>query len=119
MLPVFEQDVKSAFATVLNRLAADPSILAIPDDGEAERERLEAQLQSVKRRQSALHDRALADRYTAELQEKKAALDSEEKIILDALAKLERKNPVDNLRKAMIKRGVRQAEGTGEEDGFP
>ena len=78
MLPVFEQDVKNAFATALNRLAADPSILAIPDDGEAERERLEAQLQSIKRRQSVLHDRALADRYTAQLWEKKAALDSEE-----------------------------------------
>lgn len=43
MLPVFEQDVKNAFATALNRLASDPSILASPDDGEAERERLEAQ----------------------------------------------------------------------------
>ena len=109
MLPVFEQDVKNAFATALNRLAADPSILAIPDDGEAERERLEAQLQSVKRRQSVLHDRALADRYTAELREKKAALDSEEKIILDALAKLEKKNPVDDLKRAVVKRGVRES----------
>ena len=89
MLPVFEQDVKNAFATVLNRLAAEPSILDIDDDG-AEREKLDAQLQSVKRRQSLLHDRALADRYTAELREKKAALDSEEKTILDALAKLEK-----------------------------
>ena len=109
MLPVFEQDVKNAFATVLNRLAADPSILAIPDDGEAERERLEAQLQSVKRRQSVLHDRALADRYTAQLREKKATLDSEEKTILDALAKLEKKNPADDLRRAVVKRGVRES----------
>ena len=109
MLPVFEQDVKNAFATVLNRLAADPSILAIPDDGEAERERLEAQLQSVKRRQSVLHDRALADRYTAQLREKKAALDCEEKTILDALAKLEKKNPVDDLKRAVVKRGVRES----------
>ena len=109
MLPVFEQDVKNAFATALNQLAADPSILAIPDDGEAERERLEAQLQSVKRRQSVLHDRALADRYTAELREKKAALDSEEKIILDALAKLEKKNPADDLKRAVVKRGVRES----------
>lgn len=109
MLPVFEQDVKNAFATVLNRLAADPSILAIPDDGEAERERLEARLQSVKRRQSVLHDRALADRYTAQLREKKAALDSEEKTILDALAKLEKKNPVDDLKRAVVKRGVRES----------
>ena len=108
MLPVFEQDVKNAFATALNRLAADPSILAISDDG-TERERLEAQLQSVKRRQSVLHDRALADMYTAQLREKKAALDSEEKTILDDLAKLEKKNPVDDLRKAMIKRGVRES----------
>ena len=109
MLPVFEQDVKNAFATVLNRLAADPSILAIPDDGEAERERLEVQLQSVKRRQSVLHDRALADRYTAQLREKKAALDSEEKTILDAMAKMEKKNPVDDLKRAMVKRGVRES----------
>ena len=108
MLPVFEQDVKNAFATVLNRLAADPSILGVSDDGEAERERLEAQLQSVKRRQSVLHDRALADRYTAQLREKKAALDSEEKTILDALAKLEKKNPVDDLKRAVVKRGVRE-----------
>lgn len=108
MLPVFEQDVKSAFATALNRLAADPSILAISDDG-AERERLEAQLQSVKRRQSVLHDRALADRYTAQLREKKAALDSEEKTILDALAKLEKKNPADGLKRAVVKRGVRES----------
>ena len=115
MLPVFEQDVKNAFATVLNRLAADPSILAIPDDGEAERERLEAQLQSVKRRQSLLHDRALADRYTAELREKKAALDSEEKTILDALATLEKKNPVDELRRAVIKRGVKETFETADE----
>lgn len=107
MLPVFEQDVKNAFATVLNRLAADPSILAISDD-ETERERLEAQLQSVKRRQSVLHDRALADRYTAQLREKKVALDSEEKTILDALAKLEKKNPVDDLKRAVVKRGVRE-----------
>ena len=56
MLPVFEQDVKNAFATALNQLAADPSILGASDDGEAERERLEAQLQSVKLRQSVLHD---------------------------------------------------------------
>lgn len=109
MLPVFEQDVKNAFATALNRLAAEPSILGVSDDGEAERERLEAQLQSVKRRQSVLHDRALADMYTAQLREKKAALDSEEKTILDDLAKLEKKNPVDDLRKAMIKRGVRES----------
>ena len=109
MLPVFEQDVKNAFATALNRLAADPSILASPDDGEAERERLEAQLQSVKRRQSVLHDRALADRYTAQLREKKAALDSEEKTVLDALAKLEKKNPVDDLKRAVAKRGVRES----------
>lgn len=108
MLPVFEQDVKNAFATALNRLAADPYILVVSDDG-TERERLEAQLQSVKRRQSVLHDRALADRYTAQLREKKAALDSEEKTILDALAKLEKKNPVDDLRKAMIKRGARES----------
>ena len=109
MLPVFEQDVKNAFATVLNRLAADPSILGVSDDGEAERERLEAQLQSVKRRQSVLHDRALADRYTAQLREKKAALDSEEKTILDALAKLEKKNPADDLKRAVVKRGVRES----------
>ena len=109
MLPAFEQDVKNAFATALNRLAADPSIFAIPDDGEAERERLEAQLQSVKRRQSVLHDRALADRYTAQLREKKATLDSEEKTILDALAKLEKKNPVDDLRRTVVKRGVRES----------
>ena len=108
MLPVFEQDVKNAFATVLNRLAADPSILASPDDGEAERERLEAQLRSIKRRQSVLHDRALADRYTAQLREKKAALDSEEKTILDDLAKLEKKNPVDGLKRVVVKRGVRE-----------
>ena len=109
MLPVFEQDVKNAFATVLNRLAADPSILGVSDDGEAERERLEAQLQSVKRRQSVLHDRALADRYTAQLREKKAALDSKEKTILDALAKLEKKNPADDLKRAVVKRGVRES----------
>jgi len=108
MLPVFEQDVKNAFATVLNRLAADPYILVVSDDG-TERERLEAQLQSVKRRQSVLHDRALADRYTAQLREKKAALDSEEKTILDALAKLEKKNPVDDLKRAVVKRGVRES----------
>ena len=66
MLPMFEQDVNNVFTTVLNRLAADPSILVIPDDGEAVREQLEAQLQSVKHRQSVLHDRALADRDTAE-----------------------------------------------------
>ena len=108
MLPVFEQDVKNAFATALNRLAADPSILGASDDGEAEREHLEAQLQSVKLRQSVLHDRALADRYTAQLREKKAALDSEEKTILDALAKLEKKTPVDDLKRAVVKRGVRE-----------
>lgn len=108
-LPVFEQDVKNAFATALNRLAADPSILGVSDDGEAERERLEAQLQSVKRRQSVLHDRALADRYTAQLREKKAALDSEEKTILDALARLEKKNPVEDLKRAVVKRGVRES----------
>lgn len=112
-LPVFEQDVKNAFATVLNRLAAEPSIL-VNDDG-AEREKLEAQLQSVKRRQSLLHDRALADRYTAELREKKAALDSEEKTILDSLAKLEKKNPVDDLRKAVMKRGVKASYETADE----
>lgn len=116
MLPVFEQDVKNAFATALNRLAAEPSILAIPDDG-AEREKLEAQLQSVKRRQSVLHDRALADRYTAQLREKKAALDSEEKIILDALAKLEKKNPADDLKRAVIKRGVRASFMESDEKG--
>ena len=109
MLPVFEQDVKNAFATALNQLAADTSILAVSDDGEAERERLEAQLRSIKRRQSVLHDRALADRYTAQLREKKAALDSEEKTILDALAKLEKKNPVDGLKRAVVKRGVRES----------
>ena len=114
MLPVFEQDVKNAFATVLNRLAAEPSILDIHDDG-AEREKLEAQLQSVKRRQSLLHDRALADRYTAELREKKAALDSEEKTILDALARLEKKNPVDDLQKAVRKRGVKETFETADE----
>ncbi len=107
MLPVFEQDVKNAFATALNRLAAEPSILGVSDDG-TERERLEAQLQSVKRRQSVLHDRALADRYTAQLRDKKAALDSEEKTILDALARLEKKNPVDDLKRAVIKRSVRK-----------
>ena len=113
MLPVFEQDVKNAFATVLNRLAAEPSIL-VNDDG-AEREKLEAQLQLVKRRQSLLHDRALADRYTAELREKKAALDSEGKTILDALAKLEKKNPVDDLQKAVRKRGVKETFETADE----
>ena len=113
MLPVFEQDVKNAFATVLNRLAAEPSILDIDDDG-AEREKLEAQLQSVKRRQSLLHDRALADRYTAQLREKKAALDSEEKTLLDALAKLE-KNPIDDLQKAVRKRGVKETFETADE----
>ena len=101
--------MKNAFATALNRLAADPSIFGVSDDGEAERERLEAQLQSVKRRQSVLHDRALADRYTAQLREKKAELDSEEKSILDALAKLEKKNPVDDLKRAVVKRGVRES----------
>lgn len=114
MLPVFEQDVKNAFATVLNRLAAEPSILDIDDDG-AEREKLEAQLQSVKRRRSLLHDRALADRYTAQLREKKAALDSEEKTILDALAKLEKKSPVADLRKAVRKRGVKETFETADE----
>lgn len=109
MLPVFEQDVKNAFATTLNRLAAEPSILGVSDDGEAEREHLDAQLQSVRRRQSVLHDRALADRYTAQLRKKKAALDSEEKTILDALAKLEKKNPVDDLKRAVVKRGVRES----------
>ena len=109
MLPMFEQDVNNVFTTVLNPLAADPSILVIPDDGEAEREQLEAQLQSVKRRQSVLHDRALADRDTAELREKKAALDCEEKTILDALSKLEKKNPVDDLRRAVIKRDVMES----------
>ena len=108
MLPVFEQDVKNAFATALNRLAADPYILVVSDDG-TERERLEAQLQSIKHRQSVLHDRALADRYTAQLREKKAALDSEEKTILNALAKLEKKNPVDDLKRAVVKRGVRES----------
>ena len=108
MLPVFERDVKNAFATVLNRLAAEPSILAIPDDG-AECEKLEAQLQSVKRRQSLLHDRALADRYTAQLREKKAALDSEERTIMERLTKLEKKSPVADLRKAVVRRGVKAA----------
>ncbi|MBQ3704154.1 MAG: recombinase family protein [Oscillospiraceae bacterium] len=117
MLPVFERDVKNAFATVLNRLAAEPSILVVSDDG-TERERLEAQLQSVKRRQSVLHDRALADRYTAQLREKKAALDSEEKIILDALAKLEKKNPVDDLQRAVRKRGVKETFEDSDEDLF-
>lgn len=114
MLPVFEQDVKNAFAAVLNRLAAEPSILANDNDG-AEREKLEAQLQTVKRRQSLLHDRALADRYTAELREKKAALDSEEKTILDALAKLEKKSPVADLQKAVRKRGVKETFETADE----
>ena len=114
MLPVFEQDVKNAFATVLNRLASDPSILANHDDG-AERGQLEAQLQSVKRRQSVLHDRALADRYTAQLREKKATLDSEEKTILDALAKLEKKNPADDLKRAVVKRGVKGEFTTADE----
>ena len=77
--------------------------------GKRNGEQLEVQLQSVKCRQSVLHDRALADRYTAELREKKAALDSEEKNILDALSKLEKKNPVDDLRRAVIKRGVRES----------
>ncbi len=108
MLPVFEQDVKNAFATALNRLAADPSILVVSDDG-TERDRLEAQLQSVKRRQSLLHDCALVDRYTAQLREKKASLDSEGKTILDTLAKLEKKNPVDDLKRAVAKRGVRES----------
>ena len=115
MLPVFEQDVKNAFATALNRLAAEPSILANHNDEGAEREKLEAQLQSVKRRQSLLHDRALADRYTAELREKKAALDSEEKTILDALAKLEKKSPVADLQKAVRKRGVKETFETADE----
>ena len=117
MLPVFEQDVKNAFATVLNRLAAEPSILDIDDDG-AEREKLEAQLQSVKRRRSLLHDRALADRYTAQLREKKAALDSEEKTILDALVKLEKKNPADDLKRAVVKRGVRESFESSDEKLF-
>ena len=117
MLPVFEQDVKNAFVTALNRLAADSSILANHNDG-AEREKLEAQLQSVKRRQSLLHDRALADRYTAQLREKKARLDSEEKTILDALAKLEKKNPADDLRRAVVKRGVKEEFTTADEKLF-
>ena len=52
MLPVFEQDVKNAFATTLNRLAAEPSILASHDTGKEDAEEkisLESKLESVKR----------------------------------------------------------------------
>ena len=112
MLPVFEQDVKNAFATVLNWLSTDPSILASSDTAEQdaeERANLEAQHQSIRRRQSLLHDRALADRYTAKLREKKAALDSEERTVTERLAQMERKSPVADLKKAIRKRGIQES----------
>ena len=112
MLPVFEQDVKNAFATTLNRLAAEPSILASHDTGKEDAEEkisLEAKLESVKRRKSLLHDRALAERYTAGLREKKAALDMEEKEITDRLEQLERKSPVAEIKRAVNRCGVQEA----------
>ena len=51
----------------------------------------------------------LRDMDTVQLREKKAALDCEEKTILDALAKLEKKNPADDLKRAVIKRGVMES----------
>lgn len=121
MLPVFEQDVKNAFATTLNRMAAEPSILASHDTAKEDAEEkisLEARLESVKRRKSLLHDRALAERYTAGLREKKAALDMEEKEITDRMAQLERKSPVAELKRAVNRRSIKEAYTEADEKLF-
>ena len=119
MLPVSESDVKNAFTTTLNRLAAFPAVLDVSDpdsrETEAERERLGAQLQSIRRRKAVLHDRALAEKYTAQLREKKAALDAEEKGILDRLAHMQQKNPAGDLKKAVERRGVKDSFNPSDE----
>ena len=102
MLPVFEDDVKDAFMRALNKLTGNPGILdefITPADEAGLIQRLEA----IERRKSTIHDRAMAERYTAKLREKMNILETEAAQIK---AKLEQnQSPADELKRLIMRRG--------------
>ena len=112
MASQFEQDVKNAFATLLNKLAWGEAN-GIPVLGryacagnEEEKERIREAMEAVERRQAVLHDRVMAERFTAELRAKKAALDAEMVSLKGRLEKLGQREDVHGLRRAVMERGI-------------
>ena len=80
------------------------------DGPETEKQRLRQLLKVNERKQAALHDRAIAECFTAELRRKKAALDTEEHELLMALESLEAGNQdITEFRKAIQHRGIQPA----------
>ncbi len=112
MMPQFVQDVKNAFTTVLNKLAwgeanGVPVLGGYLDAGdEEEKERIKKDMEVVEKRQALLHDRVMAERFTAELRAKKAALDAEMVALKGKLEKLGHREDVHRLRKAVMERGI-------------
>ena len=107
-----ELDVKNAFATVLNKLAwgeanGVPVLGEFANAGdEDERKRIREAMEAVERRQAVLHDRVMAERFTAELRSKKAALDAEMVGLKARLEKLGSRGDIYELRKAVMERGI-------------
>ena len=113
MASQYEDDVKSAFATVLNKLAwgeanGVPVLKGFADAGDVEeRASIREAMEAVERRQAVLHDRVMAERFTAELRAKKAALDSEMVGLKARLEKLGSRGDVYELRRAVMERGIK------------
>ena len=112
MPPQFEQDVKNAFTTLLNKLAwgeanGVPVLGKYAGAGdEEEKERIKKAMEAVERRQAVLHDRVMAERFTVELRAKKAALDAEMVGLKARMEKLGHREDVHGLRKAVMERGI-------------
>ena len=108
----FEQDVKNAFTTLLNKLAwgeanGVPVLGKFAGAGdEEEKEGIKNAMEAVERRQAVLHDRVMAERFTAELRAKKAALDAEMAGLKARMEKLGHREDVHGLRKAVMDRGI-------------
>ena len=108
----FVQDVKNAFTTLLNKLAwgeanGVPVLGKFAGAGdEEEKEGIKNAMEAVERRQAVLHDRVMAERFTAELRAKKAALDAEMAGLKARMEKLGHREDVHGLRKAVMDRGI-------------
>ena len=109
----YEDEVQNAICTMLNKLAwaekNNVSVFSFPIESSSEEEKLDEELERIRHRKAILHDRALAEKYTAELRAKKVALDAEECAILERKERNHAPTNTDALRECIRCRGIRRA----------
>ena len=109
---IYEDELKNAICTTLNKLAwaeeRDTSVFTQTTAAD-ELAQIEKGLMQIQRRKELLHDRALAEKYTPELRAKKAALDAEERALLEKKERLNATTNTDALQERIRQRGIQTA----------